>query len=175
MSASKVIRVLKQNIFNGIVWPDFTRIPSPARPIIKLKSIDTGKKYRIDGYKVTALKVNHAVPAVGYLIEDRRGKRLLYTGDSGPSRGIRDCLKNTVIHALIIETSLPNRFKGLALKTGHMTPKLLEAELKKIKGLPDRIFITHCKPRYKKSVRDELKKLNISNIKILTDGDVLKL
>jgi cAMP phosphodiesterase len=79
------------------------------------------------------------------------------------------------IHGLIIEVSLPNSYKVIALETGHLTPELLVSELNKMKYTPDMIFITHCKPGYRRKIKEELKKLNIVNIRILKDGAVLKL
>jgi ribonuclease BN (tRNA processing enzyme) len=172
LSIPKVIQALKKNLFNGIVWPDFTKIPSAENPIIRLKSIDTEKTIGIDGYKITAYKVEHTVPAVGYVIEDKRGKKLLYTGDTGPNETIWNSLNRTQLHGIIIEVSLPNRYKNMALKTGHLTPGLLKTELDMMLNLPDTIFITHTKPAYKKRVWEELKKLNIKNIKILRDGEI---
>ncbi len=175
MGIPYVIRALKHNLFNNVVWPDFTKIPTPENPIIILKNIDIGKTFGIDSYKVTAYKVNHTVPAVGYIIEDKRGKRLLYMGDTGPNVTIWNSLKGTKIHALIMEASLPNRFENTALKTGHLTPKLLKLELNKMTNLPEIIYITHCKPAYRDNVKEELKKLDIKNIKIIKDGDMYEL
>jgi ribonuclease BN (tRNA processing enzyme) len=170
ISIPSVIKALKKNLFNDIVWPDFTKIPNPEKPIIRLKSIETGKTFRIDDYRVKAYSVTHSAPAVGYLIEDGNSKRLLYVGDLGPSVAIWKSLKKTGIHGLITEVSFPNRLKNLAIKTGHLTPGLLALELKKIDILPERIFVAHCKPKYRESVNRELGRLNIKNIKLLSDG-----
>jgi ribonuclease BN (tRNA processing enzyme) len=167
-----VIHALKNNLFNDVVWPDFTKIPTAENPIVKLKSIDIEKTFIVSGYKITAYKVNHTVPAVGYVIEDKRGKKLLYTGDTGPNEKIWNSLNRTHLHGIIIEVSLPNRHKNLALKTGHLTPELLRLELEKMIRLPDTVYITHYKPVYKKRVQQELKKLNISNMKILKEGEI---
>lgn len=175
MSIPQVIQALKHNLLNNTVWPDFTKIPSPEHPILRLENVVPGKPFTIDGYNITAHKVNHAVPAVGYLLEDKKGKRLLYMGDAGPSDAIWKSLSNKKIHSLIIEVSFPERFKALALKTGHLTPALLGAELKKLGELPDSIFITHCKPHYRKKVAQELKKLGLNNIEILKDGALIEL
>jgi ribonuclease BN (tRNA processing enzyme) len=169
ISIPAVNKALKQNLLNNILWPDFTKIPTPDNPIIRLKNIRPEKTFIIDGYNVTAHKVNHTVPAVGYVIEDKKGKRLLYIGDTGPSDTIWTTL-NKKIHCLIIEVSFPNRFKTMALATGHLTPKLLLSELKKIRYLPDKIFITHCKPTYRDRIRKELEMFNIKHMKILKDG-----
>jgi cAMP phosphodiesterase len=175
MSIPSVIRALKKNLFNDIVWPDFTKIPSPEKPIIRLKSIETGKAFRIDDYSATAYRVTHSAPAVGYVIEDRKGKRLLYIGNLGPSVAIWKSLKKTRIHGLITEVSFPNRLKNLAIKTGHLTPGLLELEMKKLDIIPERIFVAHCKPKYRGSVNRELGKLNNKNIKLLRDGTHIEL
>ncbi|RJQ49786.1 MAG: 3',5'-cyclic-nucleotide phosphodiesterase [Nitrospiraceae bacterium] len=171
-SISDVISALKTNIFNDIVWPDFTKIPTSEAPIIRLETIRAGKSFKVDGFRVTAYEVNHAAPAVAYLIEDKKQKKLLYTGDTGPNTKIWQSLDTTHLHALITEVSLPNIQKNIALKAGHLTPVLLKKELEKMKRLPDTIFITHFKPVYKKKVQQELKELNISNIRLLKDGDV---
>lgn len=154
------------------MWPDFTKIPTAENPIVRLKSIDTEKTIRIDGYKITAHKVNHTVPAVGYVIEDKRGKKLLYTGDTGSNETIWNSLSRTHLHGIIIEVSLPNRYKSTALKTGHLTPELLKSELKKMIRLPDAIYISHYKPVYKKRVQEELKNPKISNLKVLKEEEI---
>jgi ribonuclease BN (tRNA processing enzyme) len=172
MSISKVIHALKSNLFNGVVWPDFTKIPTAENPIIRLKTIDVEKTVRVNSYDVTAYTVNHTVPAVGYVIEDKRGRKLLYTGDTGPNETIWNSLNRTHLHGMIIEVSLPNRYKNLALKTGHLTPELLRLELEKMRRLPEAIYISHYKPAYKKKVQEELNKLNISNLKVLKEGEI---
>ena len=169
ISIPAVNKALKQNLLNNILWPDFTTIPTPDEPVIRLKNINPEEPFSITGYNITAYEVKHTVPAVGYLIEDKKGKRLLYVGDTGPNDTIWTS-QNKRIHGLIIEVSHPNRFKSMALETGHLTPGLLSAELNKMECIPDMIFITHCKPQYKMKIKEELKMLHIDNIKILEDG-----
>jgi ribonuclease BN (tRNA processing enzyme) len=175
MSIPEVIHSLRANLFNDVIWPDFTKMPNSRNPIIKLKSMTAEKTIKINGYKVTAYNVNHSVPAVGYVIENKTGDKLLYTGDTGPSKAIWNSLNGARLNSVIIEVSLPNRHKGAALKAGHLTPELLKSELDKIVIPPLNIYITHTKPVYKQRVHSELKKLNIKNMKILHDGDVYEI
>jgi ribonuclease BN (tRNA processing enzyme) len=174
ISISAVNKSLKQNLFNDILWPDFTKIPTAANPNINLKNIRPGRSFRLDGYKITAYKVTHTVPAVGYLLENNKGKRLLYIGDTGPNDLIWKVVTKK-LNCLIIEVSLPDRFKSMALYTGHLTPMLLSKEINKMKYVPDRICITHCKPRYRETIEKELKRLNTRNIRILRDGMKIKI
>jgi ribonuclease BN (tRNA processing enzyme) len=175
ISISEVIHALKTNLFNNVVWPDFTKMPSSRDPIIKLKSITAEKTMKVDGYKVTAYRVNHSVPAVGYVLENKTEEKLLYMGDSGPNEAIWKSLNGNHMYGLIIEVSLPTSHRNIALKSGHLTPGLLTEELGKMIALPDNIYITHAKPMYKKKVQEELQKLNIKNMRLLKDGDVYEI
>jgi cAMP phosphodiesterase len=174
ISIHEVTMALKNNIFNNVIWPDFTALPDAEDPVIRLESITADKTFNIDGYKVTAYEVDHTVPAVAYVISDVKEKNLLYIGDTGPSEKIWDSLNKSGIHldAAIMEVSLPNSFKDRALLTGHLTPELLKIELGKMNKIPNTIYITHARPVYKERVQAELLNLKINNIKILKDGEV---
>jgi hypothetical protein len=63
----------------------------------------------------------------------------------------------------------------IALRTGHLTPRLLRKELSKIKPPPERIFIIHIKPPYSKTVTAELQKLKIKNLALMKNGQTLQI
>lgn len=167
---------LRRHLLNDRLWPDFTRISASIKPVLRLKSIQDGKPFRVNGYSVTAYAVNHTVPAVGYIIrEDKSGRALLYTGDTGPTERIWRHAAD--VHAAIIEVSFPNDMKKLARMTGHMTPDLLEAELEKMQRTPAKMYVTHPKPQYIRQIRKEIaamrKKTGVA-IEILKDGETYK-
>jgi ribonuclease BN (tRNA processing enzyme) len=173
-SIEPVLRTLKDNLLNGAIWPDFTAIPEPDNAVLVLENIDSLKEYVIDGYRVTAYEVNHSVAAVGYVVEGPDGKRLLYTGDTGPTESIwAACHRRT--HAAIIEVSMPGSMEEMAIKTGHLTAGLLKAELGKMKVLPDRILVTHPKPQYVSAIMEELGEVGHGNIELLRDGEVYEI
>ncbi len=171
---SPVLKSLKSHLLNDKVWPDFTSIPNIANSVLRLKSIKVGKTIRVGDYKVTAYRVNHSVSAVGYIIESKEGKRLLYTGDTGPTEAIWKETKIPV-DCVIVEVSMPNSMRDMAVKTGHLTPQLLMEEIKKMRHIPRRILVTHPKPQYLKRIKTEVERLGMKNIKILSDGDVYKI
>ncbi len=168
ISMQSVLTALKKNLLNNRIWPDFTIISAASRPVLLLKAITPGKPLKICRYTITAYKVNHSVPAVGYIIEDSKGKRLLYTGDTGPTDALWKASHN--IDCAIIEVSFPNNMKHMALKTGHLTPGLLLKEIKKMASRPKKIFITHPKPLYLKEIKHEIESLPLKNVTILKDG-----
>lgn len=173
ISISSVLMALKKNLLNNRIWPDFTIISAASRPVLLLKSISPRKPFKINSYTITAYKVNHSVPAVGYIIEDKKGKRLLYTGDTGPTDMIWKAAKD--ISCAIIEVSFPNKLKTMAIKTGHLTAGLLMKEIGKIGSLPEKILITHPKPLYLEQIKNEIKNLPLKNVKILNDGETYEI
>lgn len=174
-SGPKVIQALRSNLFNGLIWPDFTRIPSEGNGILTMEEIPDGGPFTFNGYRVTAYKVNHTTPALGYLIENRNGKRLIYTGDTGPTDAIWEACDEGPVHGLIVEVSFHNGLTDKAIELGHLTPELLGEELRKVKIMPERIFITHSKPGQKERIQEELDQLGLDNIEVLEDGQILML
>jgi cAMP phosphodiesterase len=164
---------LRENLLNDRIWPDFTKISAAIEPVIKLRNISAGRPLSVGGYNITAYKVNHTVPAVGYVIKDAKGSRLLYTGDTGPTSDIWKTSGR--INAVIAEISFPNSMESLAMKTGHLTSGLLKLELEKIKDMPDKIYITHPKPQYIMQIRNEIKQMKNVRIKMLKEGKVYEI
>jgi ribonuclease BN (tRNA processing enzyme) len=170
ISISPVLRTIKNNLFNSAVWPDFTIIPNPENSILKFVPVKPDKPIKLNDYSITPYKVNHAVPAVGYLVEDKRKRRFFYTGDTGPTNLTWEKIGNVKIHCLIIEVSFPNSMGEMAIKTGHLTAQLLKKELLKIKRMPEKIYITHPKPQFYALIRTELDKLKMKNLWLLRDS-----
>lgn len=173
-STAPVLKTLKDNLLNDAIWPDFTAIPNKEKPVILLEDIETLSRYNVNGYHVTAYEVNHSVPAVGYLVEDSEGKRLLYSGDTGPTESIWSACDQQ-IDAAIIEVSMPNSMEQMALMTGHLTAALLNVELGKMKLRPHRILVTHPKPQYISTILEELGGVEHDNIELLKDGEVYEI
>jgi ribonuclease BN (tRNA processing enzyme) len=174
-SIPPVLRVIKKHLLNSSMWPDFTVIPHHRDAILKLKYLTAGEPVKINAYTITPYKVHHSVPATGYLVEDRQGKRFFYTGDTGPSDATWKKLGGKRMNGLIIEVSFPNKMEKMAIVTGHLTAKLLRKELSKIKQNPEKIYITHLKPQYLKTIRKELQELKMKNLRLLRDGEIIRI
>jgi ribonuclease BN (tRNA processing enzyme) len=170
-----VIRAIRTNLLDGSIWPDFTAIPDTHEAILELKEIEPGQSMTLGLYTITPYKVNHPVPASGYLVEDERKKRFFYTGDTGPTDATWEQIGEKQIHCLIIDVSFPNYMEEFAIKVGHLTPRLLKEELLKMKLSPKRIYVIHIKSQFLKLVKKELKELGIESLALLKEGDVIRL
>ncbi|WP_353683933.1 3',5'-cyclic-nucleotide phosphodiesterase [Thermodesulfovibrio sp. 3907-1M] len=172
-SIKEILDDIKKHLLNHRLWPDFTVIPDVQNSILRLEIIPEESPILIDGYKITAYRMNHTVPSVGYLVE-KDGQAFFYTGDTGPAKNSWKKLSDKKLNALIIEVSLPDKMKELAIKTGHLTAELFFEALKMFHHKPERIFITHIKPFYRKQIEKELKKFPEYRIKILQGGETIK-
>jgi cAMP phosphodiesterase len=168
-SIPPVIRQLKRHLFNGVIWPDFTRIPSPKNPILSFHQIREGQPQQIGKYEVLAFRVHHTVETAGYLVSDG-GSSILFGGDSGPTEEqwkVANAAKG--LRAIIVEASYPNRLRDLADVSGHLTPQLIRMELKKLKAdVP--LYAHHIKPLFASDVVKELAELSDPPVTPLEQG-----
>jgi len=173
LSGKDVLDDLKKNIFNDRIWPDFTRIPTRERPALRYKAIVPSRAVMVNGFRVTMERVNHSVPAYGYIVEKPGEKAIAYTGDTGPIDRFWERMAARNVKFLITETSFPNRLEKMALSSGHLTPSLLEKEIAKMPLPPEKIFIMHIKPQFLEEIETEIQALGHDNIEFLKDGEVI--
>jgi cAMP phosphodiesterase len=76
---------------------------------------------------------------------------------------------------MIIEVSFPNEHEDLALRTGHLTPQLMQSMLYKLPKSPGKIFVAHMKTYFKDRIVSQLQKLSLPNLYILNDEDILEI
>jgi ribonuclease BN (tRNA processing enzyme) len=146
----ETLAALRQHIFNWTIWPDFNAIPDSKTPFLQYCEVSLGETSDMNGRKITALPVNHVVPAVGYHVAGDEYS-LVYTGDTTVCDELWVAL--TKIHHLkylIIETAFSNSEHELAKLSKHLSPDMLATELGKLCAdtLAEEfcVFITHLKP-----------------------------
>ena len=173
-SLPEVLDDLRRHIFNDVVYPDFTRIPSVEEAPLAYSPFPDETLITVDGLEVTSVRVNHTVPATGFIIRDGNAA-LLYSGDTSETRRIWDVgKKEPRLRAAFIETSFPNECSELARDSGHLTPQMLAREFVKL-GRPDiPIYIYHLKPLYRDLIATELKSLNLPNLQVMEDGQSIR-
>ncbi len=143
--------------------------------MVKFIDLKPEQPIQAGDYKFTPYRVRHSVPAAGFLIESQKRDRVFCTGDTGLLSSTWKKLKGRSIDCLIIEVSFPERMEKLALKTGHLTPGLLKGELKKMNPLPRKIYVTHLKPPFVKTIKEEILGLGVRELHLLRDGDTIRI
>lgn len=152
------IDALKLHIFNNVIWPDFSRIPSLESPFITFHPIELGELLEVAGKHVEVLPAVHTVPAVGYAVSaSQTAARWVFTGDTERNPALWQRINQLNVAMLVIETAFSNRESDLAALSRHLSPQALADELEHIdpgKNYP--IYITHTKPAETELIMDEI-------------------
>lgn len=173
IATRNIIDTIKTYLFNNIIWPDFSLLPTPENPVLKFETIKPGEKITLDTMEVTAVLVNHVIETVSYVIESNEGS-LVIIGDTGPTEEVWNVANNIRnLKAVFVETSLPNSMQEIADMTGHLTASGLEEELKKLNTHNPQIYLYHMKLHYRDSIESEIATIKDRNIRILQDGEVI--
>lgn len=167
VSTKTILAQLKKHVLNNRIWPDFTVIPNPRDPILKLKPIKTNEWFKLGKLKIMAVPVNHAVSAVGYIVEEN-GRSMVYSGDTGPTTRLwKEVNKLKDLKAVFIETSFPDSVQDVADVSGHLTPRTLIGELAKVNQNGMDVYIYHLKPAYLETLTKEIRAKKIPKSHLL--------
>lgn len=165
------LTALKAHIFNGIIWPDFTRIPSAQTPWMRFEPLVEGEGVMIRGRSIVPIPVCHTIPAVAYQVDSGRAS-LVVSGDTGGSCPALWNALNKIenLRTLLVETSFQECDHALAELSGHLCPELLVKGLDGLRKTPD-IHITHTKPGQTAKILQEVQsRLPARRIQVLNDG-----
>jgi ribonuclease BN (tRNA processing enzyme) len=178
----QTIEALRKHIFNGTIWPDFSRLPSVEEPVLRFVPFAQGEVLQLPGgRRIEVLPAAHTVPAVGFAVEvpsaqvAQAGRWWVYSGDTGPNAALWQRLRGMNVVQLIIETAFSDEESGLAKVSRHLCPAMLGVELKQLGGSVD-VHITHIKPGEDEAVMSEIGALGMAHrIAALRAGETIAL
>jgi len=164
-------RALHEDVFNDRLWPDFTRIPDEGNPVISVVPFDPARPFRVGRYEIRPVPVVHPVESMGYVVSDGRSAFAI-SGDTGPTDLFWQRVnQERKLKAVLVELSFPNALQWLADVSGHLTPRTLAGELRKLdrNGFP--VLLYHLKPAYVADLKREVAAMKIPNARVLRMGD----
>ncbi len=147
---------LTAHLLNDVIYPSYHNKPVD-RPTLRFHPLAHLTAIKISAYGILPVKVNHAIPTLGYQITSPEGKSIFYSGDTGG--GLSEVWQNISPDVLLIEVTAPNRWEEKLKNNGHLTPHLLQKELAlfhKMKGYFPSTFAVHLNPGGEKEIREEL-------------------
>jgi ribonuclease BN (tRNA processing enzyme) len=170
----QTIAALRQHIFNGVIWPDFSRLPNAEHPTLAFQPFEVGDVLELAGRRIEVLSAAHTVPAVGFAVLHPQGA-WVFTGDTGPNPQLWERLRGMNVRHLVIETAFSNDESTVAKISGHLCPATLGPELAQLEGPVD-VAITHIKPGEVEAVMAEIAGLRgARKVHALATGDVVEL
>ena len=154
-SLDPVVKALRTTVFNDALWPDFSQLPTPDKPIVKYRGMVEEVEYPVGNLWVTPVPVNHTVACSGFIVHDGTSG-IVYSGDTGPTEALwKAAGRLKGLQAVILECAFPNRLGALAAVAKHMTPALINRELDKLPGDAP-VLIYHVKPQFHDEIGEEL-------------------
>ena len=152
----ETLQALKTHLFNDVIWPDFTRLPSVQAPALRLHAVEQGQVLSLLGRRIEVLPAAHTVPACGFAVRSLNAEQwLAYTGDTGPNPALWRRLNQLPLRQLIIEAAFGDDEAALAAISRHHCPASLMPELRQLQARPE-IWLTHIKPGETQAVLAQL-------------------
>jgi len=165
-----VMDLLTKNVFNNVIWPDFSSVVAPAtgKPVVQYRALAPGKKVAFNGVTMMAVPVDHQIPAAGVIIE-MGGQAIVFTGDTGPTQKIWKQTNATAnVVAVVTEASFPNDQQQLADDTAHLTPQTFGDELKKI-TVDAPVYASHRKIPFERDIESQIRNLRDRRARVLLE------
>lgn len=169
----ETLRAIQEHLFNGVIWPDFTRLPSPENPMLRWHVISPGDTITIERRNFYAVDVMHTVPSLGFTVQNSGGV-FAVSGDTKTNETLWPVLNACDdLKVLVIEVSYPDEMADLAVDAGHYTPQSVTEDLKRLCHEPE-IWLTGMKPGEEQKIFEQVTRAApAKNIRMLSRGTVL--
>lgn len=171
----ETLRAVQDHLFNDVIWPDFTRLPTPENPMLRWHVTGPGDTIRVGHRNFYAVDVKHTVPSLGYTVRNSGGA-FAVSGDTKTNETLWPVLNACDdLKVLVIEVSFPDELESLAAEAGHYTPRTLTNDLKRLRHEPE-IWLTGMKPGEEDRIfKQVLSAAPDKNIRMLSRGTVIDL
>lgn len=169
----ETLRAVQDHLFNDAIWPDFAKLPSPERPMLRYRVLSPGDTMTIGHRSFYAVDVKHSVPSLGFTVRNSKGA-FAVSGDTKTNKTLWPVLNACDdLKLLVIEVSFPDEMEALAADAGHYCPRTLTRDLERLRHDPD-IWLTGMKPGEEARIFDQVvEACPDRNIQMLARGTVL--
>lgn len=169
----ETLRAIQEHLFNGVIWPDFAKLPSAENPMLRYRVCSPGDTVTIGHRDFYAVDVMHSVPSLGYTVQNSGGV-FAVSGDTKTNETLWPVLNACAeLKVLVIEVSFPDEMQELANVAGHYTPKTLTDDLRRLQHNPE-IWVTGMKPGEEERILEQVTSAAPDkNIRMLSRGTVL--
>jgi len=169
----ETLRAVQDHLFNGVIWPDFAKLPSAEKPMLRYSVCSPGDTITIGNRNFYAIDVMHSVLSLGYTVQNSGGV-FAVSGDTKTNETLWPVLNACDdLKVLVIEVSFPDEMQELAEIAGHYTPKTLTDDLKHLQHEPE-IWLTGMKPGEETRIFDQVTSAAPNKkIKMLSIGTIL--
>ncbi|MDJ0701516.1 MAG: 3',5'-cyclic-nucleotide phosphodiesterase [Woeseiaceae bacterium] len=169
----ETLRAVQDHLFNDVIWPDFSRLPSAENPMLRYQVCSPGDTVTIGHRDFYAVDVMHTVPTLGYTVQNSGGA-FAVSGDTKTNETLWPVLNACKdLKVLVIEVSFPDEMARLAAEAGHYCPSTLTRDLERLRHEPE-IWLTGMKPGEEDRIFQQvIAAAPDKNIRMLSRGTIL--
>ena len=170
---AETLKAIEAHLFNDVIWPDFTKIPSADNAMLRYVVCDPGDTVEIGNRKFNAVDVSHSVPSLGFTVQNSGGV-FAVSGDTKANETLWPALNAcSDLKVLVIEVSFPNEQEALATTAGHYCPATMCRDLERLRHDPE-IWLTGMKPGQEDQIlKQVIQGAPDKNIRMLSRGTVI--
>lgn len=175
MGSNACLDIVKKHYMNDLLWPDFSRIRTSSGPALVYEDIEDGKWFQLPGgVSAWSEAVCHGAGARGFLFRSQDGS-IVHTGDTGPTETLwKRASELEDLKMVIAEVSFPDSQTDIAIASNHLTPSLLEQELRKLDMPHIPVYAFHLKPWLRHEIEKDLARRFRDRVVVLRRGDRLE-
>lgn len=150
------LKAVQDHIFNNVIWPDFSVLPSRENPVLAYNTVTPGETSTFGDLSIQMVPVRHVVPAVGYIIRTSN-HCVAFSGDTSTNDTFWEALNaQERLDTLVVEAAFTNADIELSRQACHYCPSSLAADLGKLRHKP-KIYLSHHKPGAENKILAECK------------------
>jgi ribonuclease BN (tRNA processing enzyme) len=169
---AETIDALRKHVFNNVIWPDFTLLPSKESPSLVFHTFSVGDELILGGKKITVLPADHTVASVGFHVSSGKSS-FAFSGDTSHNQDFW-CALNKLPHAemVIVDNQYLEAEQVVSEKAKHYYAKSLKADYVLL-SYTTKLYLTHLPPYAKKEVFNEAERVfSEEKIYALNEGQV---
>ncbi|MEP6901489.1 MAG: 3',5'-cyclic-nucleotide phosphodiesterase [Actinomycetota bacterium] len=167
----EVIEILERDIFNWSIYPRFSELRNDYGVVLEYRPFEVEKDFIVKHLNIKAVGVNHKVPSVGFIVSDDKITFALTNDTAEMDRFWEVVNEEKNLTAILVECAFPDELDALACNSHHLTPKVLQKELTKLRqNCP--IYVVNIKPMYVEQVSRQIRKIGNEKIQVLEVGRI---
>lgn len=168
------IDALKTHLFNGVLWPDLTCLPSADKPVFNCVKHHARERFAFGEYEVELIPVTHTVPCAAVLLRWDAGS-FLFVSDTAPTEEVWEVARaEEKLKGLLLDVSFPNRMAEQCVAWGHLSPLHVDQELEKLGRDDVPAYLYHFKPYCLDELEREYRAITYPAVRRVTQGEVLE-